>query len=80
MSAHTCTELTEGCYRCDLNRDELRAIVQEIREEAQAAWLAYRNQYQRSNYLNARQAASQMRRREFIAGYLAAAEITETTP
>ena len=80
MSAHTCTELTEGCYRCDLNRDELRAIVQEIREDAQEAWLAYRNQYQRSNYLNARQTASQMRRREFIAGYLAANEITETTP
>ena len=81
MSAHTCTELTEGCYRCDLNRDELRAIVQEIRDEAQAAWLAYRNQYQRANYLNARQAASQMRRREFIAGYLAANEIiTEMAP
>ena len=79
MSAHTCTELTEGCYRCDLNRDELRAVVQEIREEARAAWLAYRDQYQRSNYLNARQSASQMRRREFIAGYLAANDITEAS-
>lgn len=38
--------------------------------EAQKAWIAYRNDYQRRNYLNARQAASQMRRREFIAGYL----------
>lgn len=80
MSAHTCTELTEGCYRCELNLDEIHAIQNEIREEAQAAWLAYRDQYQRSHYLNARQTASQMRRREFIAGYLAANEITETTP
>lgn len=25
MTAHTCTELTDGCYRCDLNRDEFKA-------------------------------------------------------
>lgn len=23
MSEHSCTVLTEGCYRCDLNRDEM---------------------------------------------------------
>lgn len=27
MSAHTHTILTEGCYRCDLHRDEVRAYV-----------------------------------------------------
>ena len=26
MSAHACTTLTRGCYRCDLNIDELRTI------------------------------------------------------
>lgn len=26
MSAHTCTTLTRGCYRCDLNIDEMRTI------------------------------------------------------
>ena len=77
MTLHTCKTLTPGCYRCDLNRDEIAAILNEIRDEAQAAWIAYRDQYKRSNHLNARQAASQMRRREFIAGYLAANEITE---
>lgn len=75
MSAHTCKTITPGCYRCDLNLDEIRAAEQEIREEAQAAWIAYRDEYQRTNFLNARQASSQMRRREFIAGYLAANEI-----
>ena len=75
MSAHTCKTITPGCYRCDLNADEVRAAEQEVRDEAQAAWLSYRNAYQRANYLNGRQAASQMRRREFIAGYLAANDI-----
>ena len=77
MSAHTHITLVEGCYRCDLNRDEMTAIEQEVRAEAQAAWLSYRNDYQRTRHLNARRAQSQMRRREFIAGYLAANNITE---
>jgi hypothetical protein len=77
MSAHTCKTITPGCYRCELNLDEIRAIEQEIREEAQAAWLAYRDGYQRAHHLNGRRAASQMRRREFIAGYLAANNIEE---
>lgn len=72
MTAHACKTLTDGCYRCDLNCDEMRAIEEEIHREAQAAWLAYRDAYTRANYLKPRQAASQMRRREFIAGYLAA--------
>lgn len=72
MSAHLCKTLTEGCYRCDLGRDEVAGIVEEVSREAQAAWLAYRDQYQRAHRLSARRAASQMRRREFIAGYLAA--------
>lgn len=75
MTAHTHTTLVPACYRCDLNRDEMAQIERDIREEAQAAWIAYRDDYQRTNYLNARQAASQMRRREFIAGYLAAWDI-----
>lgn len=35
MTAHTCTTLTKGCYRCDLNRDEmppLRHIAQDTLE------------------------------------------------
>lgn len=77
MTDHTCRELTKGCYRCDLNRDEIRAIEEEVLTEAQAAWLAYRDQYARTRYLNPRQVASQMRRREFIAGYLAANGIAQ---
>jgi hypothetical protein len=72
MSAHTCKTLTPGCYRCDLNRDEIASIREEIRSDAQEAWLTYRDKYQRRNYLTGRQLASQLRRREFIAGYLAA--------
>jgi hypothetical protein len=79
MTAHTCKTITPGCYRCDLSVDEVSAAEREIRKEAQAAWLAYRNNYQRANYLNGRQAASQMRRREFIAGYLAANGIGEVS-
>ncbi|WP_294567565.1 hypothetical protein [uncultured Arthrobacter sp.] len=72
MTAHTCKTLTDGCYRCDLNRDEISFFEKEIRDEAQAAWLAYRDEFTRRRYLTPRQTASQMRRREFIAGYLAA--------
>lgn len=72
MSAHTCAELTEGCYRCELNRDEIEAIQQEVAEEAQAAWLAYRDEYSRQHYIGAATVAHRLRRREFIAGYEAA--------
>lgn len=72
MSADACTTLTDGCYRCDLNRDEMASAEQEIAADAQEAWLIYRDQYMRSRAMSARAAASQMRRREFIAGYLAA--------
>jgi hypothetical protein len=72
MTAHTCKTITPGCYRCELSLDEVRAAEQEVREEAQAAWIAYRDDYQRTHHLSARRTASQMRRREFIAGYLAA--------
>lgn len=72
MTAHTCTTVTPGCYRCELGQDEMAAIEQEIAADAQEAWLAYRDEYMRSRVLNARRAASQMRRREFIAGYKAA--------
>ena len=81
MSAHICKTLTAGCYRCELNLDEIHAVEQEVIAEAQAAWLTYRDEYQRTHHLSGRRAASQMRRREFIAGYLAANEIiTEMAP
>ncbi len=76
MTAHACKSLTDGCYRCDLNRDEMESIAVEVRVEAQDAWLAYRDRYSRQRGLNPRRAASQMRRREFIAGYLAAEGIS----
>jgi uncharacterized protein YecT (DUF1311 family) len=52
-------------------------IEQEVLNEAQTAWLAYRDHYTRTHYLTPRQVASRMRRREFIAGYLAANDMTE---
>lgn len=27
MTQHACVTLTDGCYRCDLNRDEMEAIA-----------------------------------------------------
>lgn len=30
MSAHACTSLTPGCYRCDLNRDEVNAWIETL--------------------------------------------------
>lgn len=30
MTAHTCTSLTDGCYRCDLHRDEIRGYVESL--------------------------------------------------
>jgi hypothetical protein len=79
MSTHDCKTLTDGCYRCDLNRDEMQSVEDDVRKKAQAAWLAYRNDFQRKRYLTGRQTASQMRRRDFIAGYLAANEIAAVT-
>lgn len=72
MTAHTCTTITPGCYRCELGRDEVEHAIQEARADAQTAWLEYRDRYTRSHCLTPRQVASQLRRREFIAGYLAA--------
>ena len=71
MSAHTCTELTDGCYRCDLNRDEIAANRAEDEREAQTAWIKYRDEYRRSRHMSAAQVASQLRRREFVAGFMA---------
>ena len=34
MTDHTHTTLTEGCYRCDLNRDEAAAAHAEILADA----------------------------------------------
>lgn len=49
-------------------------------QEAQAAWLAYRDDYMRRRALSRRRAGSQMRRREFIAGYLAARSVSLREP
>lgn len=72
MTAHTCVGLTDGCYRCELNRDEIESIEREVASDAQKAWLAYRDDYMRTHYLSKKQASSQMRRRDFIEGYKAA--------
>ena len=72
MNTHACTTLTDGCYRCELNRDEVEAAQQEIATEAQAVWLEYRNEYAMRRNMGARSISSQLRRREFIAGYMAA--------
>ncbi len=34
MTAHTHTVITPGCYRCDLNLDEVRAAEQDEAEQA----------------------------------------------
>lgn len=65
MTAHTCKELTDGCYRCELNRDEIEAAQEEDRQDAEAAWLVYRDQFMSGH------PRRQLRRREFIAGFLA---------
>jgi hypothetical protein len=41
MTPHTCKELTDGCYRCDLNRDEIRDFKQERLDKATAVLSAY---------------------------------------
>lgn len=72
MTAHTCKTLTDGCYRCELNRDEIEAIEAENHEDAQAAWLTYKADYAAEHsYANDRRRGRQMRRREFIAGFMA---------
>lgn len=70
MTAHTCTEWNPGCYRCDLGRHEVEMSIRETREEAQILWVEYRNRRSLKRGLNPRRAARQMRRRDFIAGYL----------
>lgn len=72
MTAHLHTTLTPGCYRCDLNLDEIAAAEQETRSDAQEAWLTYRDAHMRSRGLSGPRATSHLRRREFVAGYLAA--------
>lgn len=62
MSAHDCKELTDGCYRCELNRDEM-----------EAAWIEYRNRETFWAFYpdEARRATRRLRKREFIAGFMA---------
>lgn len=69
MSAHTHRELVDGCYRCDLNRDELEANREEDERDAQAAWIEYRDSYMRRVGLE--RGRRHLRKREFIAGFLA---------
>jgi hypothetical protein len=35
VTAHDCKVLTKGCYRCDLNLDEIESYRQELHAEAQ---------------------------------------------
>lgn len=58
--------------RSTVFQDEMYAAWAAGSAEAEAAWLEYRDAYSRSNLLSSRQAASRMRRREFIAGFMAA--------
>lgn len=30
MTAHACATLIDGCYRCDLNKDEIRAFADSL--------------------------------------------------
>ena len=47
---------------------------------AEAAWLAYRDQYQREHpWCDSRRVARQMRKRDFVAGYLAALAVATPT-
>ncbi len=69
------------CYRCDLNQDEVVAMEREVREEAEAAWLAYRNQRAgqawRASGADGRRIQRRMRKRDFVAGYLRATGFEE---
>lgn len=69
MSAHDCKELTAGCYRCELNRDEIEANRAEDEREALTAWYAYRNSY--TLRVGLERGKRQLRRRDFIAGFMA---------
>lgn len=66
MSAHVHREVTPGCYRCELNQDEVASALQDIEADAQAAWLRYRD-HRDQRWMK----RTQMRRREFIAGFIA---------
>ena len=72
MSVHMCKTLTAGCYRCDLNRDEIEAIRAEDRSDAEAAWIEYRNEQQmRRQWADTQRVSRQLRKGSFIAGFLA---------
>lgn len=80
MTAHTCKTLTDGCYRCDLNRDEIEAIRAEDAADAKAAWIEYRDwkfdeavPVWREDDREAITGAVRrtLRKREFIAGFMA---------
>ncbi len=72
MSAHDHTSIVRGCYRCELGQDEALDARADAEREAEAAWIDYRNRRSLRMGLTPRRARSQTRRREFIAGYLAA--------
>jgi len=69
MTAHMCTEITPGCYRCELNKDEMESIHKENLEDAEKEWIEYRN---KRHMLGAPRRT--VRKREFIAGFLAGRE------
>lgn len=69
MSAHLCKTVTDGCYRCELNRDEVDAFEAEDRADVAAAWVEYRNVFMLGRPIRQR---TMLRKRDFLAGFIAA--------
>lgn len=63
MNQHACKEITPGCYRCELNKDEMEAIHKENLEDAEEAWAEYQSS-----------PPEQQHAVEFIAGFVAGRE------
>lgn len=41
MTAHECKALADGCYRCELGKDEAEAALNELRQDIERAiWKA----------------------------------------
>jgi hypothetical protein len=72
MTAHECKVPTDGCYRCELNKDEIAAFRAEDEADASAAWLNYRDaQIAERSWADPRRVIRQLRRGSFIAGFIA---------
>ena len=79
MNAHNCKELTDGCYRCELNRDEIEANLVEDAVDAETAWVEYRDALIQGHIVGGNSVSAhslhritrRLRKREFIAGFMA---------